>query len=144
MSTLSWISSLLSCLSYRKTWDFPALTISWASFLNPHPPNLSLYMHACSDAQSCLTLCNPMDCSPLVSSVNGIFLERILEWVTISSSRGFSQPRDETSVCCVSRIGRQILYLSHLGSPSLYIGILYLYLYISIHPCNYVYLYQCL
>ena len=31
-------------------------------------------------AQSCLTLCDPMDCSPPVSSVHGILQERILEW----------------------------------------------------------------
>ena len=39
-------------------------------------------------AQSCLTLCNPMDCSPPGSSAHGIFQVRKLEWVTISSSRG--------------------------------------------------------
>ena len=36
-------------------------------------------------AQSCLTLCDPMDCSLLVSSVHGIFQARILEWVAIPS-----------------------------------------------------------
>ena len=41
-------------------------------------------------AQFCLTLCNPMDCSLPGSSVHGIFLERILEWVAISFSKGFS------------------------------------------------------
>ena len=39
-------------------------------------------------AQSCLTLCNPMDCSPPGSSVHEIFQARILEWVAISFSRG--------------------------------------------------------
>ena len=34
--------------------------------------------------QSCLTLCNPTDCSPPGSSVHGIFQARILEWVAIS------------------------------------------------------------
>ena len=38
-------------------------------------------------AQSCLTLCNPMDCSPPGSSDNGILQARILEWVAISFSR---------------------------------------------------------
>ena len=41
-------------------------------------------------AKSCLTLCNPVDCSPPGSSVHGISLVRILEWVATSSSRGFS------------------------------------------------------
>ena len=45
-------------------------------------------------AQSCLTLCDPMDCSPPGSSVHGILQARILEWVAISFSRGSSQPRD--------------------------------------------------
>ena len=45
-------------------------------------------------AQSCLTLCNPMDCSLLGSSVHGIVQARILEGVVIPFSRGSSQPRD--------------------------------------------------
>ena len=49
-------------------------------------------------AQSCPTLCNPMDCSPPGSSVHGIFQTRILEWVAISFCRGSSQPRDHTRV----------------------------------------------
>ena len=67
-------------------------------------------------AQSCPTLWDSMDCSPPGSSVYGILLARILEWVAISSSRGSSQPRDQTHVYCVSCIGRQIHYhLSHQG-----------------------------
>ena len=49
-------------------------------------------------AQLCLTLCNPMDCSPPGSSVHGILHVRILEWVAILLSRGSSQPRDRTQV----------------------------------------------
>ena len=45
-------------------------------------------------AQSCLTLCNPMDGSPPGSSVHGIFQARVLQWVAISFSRGSSHPRD--------------------------------------------------
>ena len=47
-------------------------------------------------AQSCLTLCDPTDCSLPGSSVSGIFQTRVLEWVAISFSRGSSQPRDGT------------------------------------------------
>ena len=36
---------------------------------------------------SCLTLCDPMDCSLLVSSVRGILQARMLEWVVMPSSR---------------------------------------------------------
>ena len=45
-------------------------------------------------AQLCLTLCGPMDCSLLGSSIHGIFQARVLEWVAISFSGGSSQPRD--------------------------------------------------
>ena len=62
-----------------------------------------MYVHA--HTQLCLTLCNPMDCSPPGSPVHGIFQARILEWVSISFSRGSS--RDQSRISC---IGRQILY----------------------------------
>jgi len=54
--------------------------------------------------QSCLTLCNPMDCSLRGSSIHDILQARILEWIAISSSRGSSQPRDRTHVSCISCI----------------------------------------
>ena len=44
-------------------------------------------MHSCSVAQSSLTLCDPMDCSPPGSSVHGIFQARILEWLSISYAK---------------------------------------------------------
>ena len=40
--------------------------------------------------QSCLTLCDSMDCSPPGSSVRGLLQARILEWVAIPFSRGSS------------------------------------------------------
>ena len=46
--------------------------------------------------QSCLTLCNPMDCRPPGASVQWIFQERVLEWVAIPFSRGSCQPRYQT------------------------------------------------
>ena len=66
----------------------------------------------CMSAQSlqlCLTLCEPMDCSPPGSSVHGIFQARILEWVAIPSSRRSSRTRDRTHISCISCTGRQIL-----------------------------------
>ena len=53
-------------------------------------------------AQSCLTLCDPMHCSPPGSSVHGIPQARILEWVAISFSRGSPQPRDQTHQSCIA------------------------------------------
>ena len=52
-------------------------------------------------AQSCLTLCDPMDCSLPSSSVHGIVQARILEWVAISFSRGSSWPTDGTCISCI-------------------------------------------
>jgi len=49
-------------------------------------------------AQSCLTFCDPMDCSPPGSSVHGILQARILEWVAISFSRVSSWPWDRTQI----------------------------------------------
>ena len=57
-------------------------------------------------AQSCPTLCDPVDCSPPGSSVHGILQARILEWVAISFSRGSSWPRDQTWVSHIA--GRHI------------------------------------
>jgi len=59
--------------------------------------------------QSCLTCCNPVDCSPPGFSVHGILQARTVEWVAISFSRGFSQCRDWTCVSYISCLGRQIL-----------------------------------
>ena len=44
--------------------------------------------------QSCLILCDPMDCSSLGYSVHGILQARILEWVAFHSSRGSSLSRN--------------------------------------------------
>ena len=52
--------------------------------------------------QSCLTLCDPMDCSPPGFSIHGIFQAWVLEWVAIFFSRGSSRPRDWTQVSCIA------------------------------------------
>ena len=48
-------------------------------------------------AQSCLTLCNPID-----YTVHGILQARILEWVAFPFSRVSSQPRDQTQLSCIA------------------------------------------
>ena len=53
-------------------------------------------------AQSCPTLCNPMDCSLSGSSVHGIFQARVLEWIAIFFSRGSPWPRNRTRVSCIA------------------------------------------
>ena len=58
----------------------------------------------CLVTKLCLTVCDPMNCSP-GSPVCGIFQARILEWVGISFPRGSSWPRDRTYVFCTGRQG---------------------------------------
>ena len=53
-------------------------------------------------SQSCLTLCDPMDCSPPGSSVHGIIQARILQWVAMPFSRRSSEPRDWTPVSSIA------------------------------------------
>ena len=67
---------------------------SWRSFLRTHSEVKMLV------TQSCLTLCDPIDCNPPGSSVHGIRQARILEWVALSFSRGSSQPRKLNRVSC--------------------------------------------
>ena len=53
-------------------------------------------------AQLCLTLCDPVDCSPPGSPAKGILWARILEWVAMPSSRGSSRPRDRIRVSSIA------------------------------------------
>ena len=52
--------------------------------------------------QSCLTLCDPLDCSLPGSFVHEILQARILEWVAIPFSRGSSQPKDWIEVSYIA------------------------------------------
>ena len=62
--------------------------------------------------KSCPTLCNPMDCGPLGSSVHEILTDKNTGWVSVSFSRESSQLRDPTCVSCISR---HILYTEPPG-----------------------------
>ena len=68
-------------------------------------PWASTCMNVCEVAQSCPTLCDPIDCSLPHSFVHGIFQARVLERVAISFSMGSSQPRDRTWVSRI--VGRR-------------------------------------
>ena len=77
----------------------PALAGGFFTAEPPEKPSLktslsALYLFLSEVAQSCLTLCDPMDSSLPGSAVDGIIVERILEEAAISPSRGSSQPRD--------------------------------------------------
>ena len=62
-----------------------------------------------SVAQSCLTLCDPVDYSPRGFSVHGFLQARIPEWVAISFSRGSFPPKDQIHIA-----GR---FFTHTGKP---------------------------
>ena len=66
-------------------------------------------------ARLCLTLCNPMDCSPPGSSVHGVLQVRILEWGAMACSRGSSQTQGSNPGLPHCR--RILYHLSHQGSP---------------------------
>ena len=80
-------------------------TYSWITLLYSRNDHNSVKQYESEVAQSCPTLCNPMDCSLTGSSVHGIFQARVLERVAISFSTGSSQPRDRTWVSGI--VGRR-------------------------------------
>ena len=111
----TWVSCI-SCISRQvlyhcTTWEAPMLFYILKYYLFPchyiwlHPMlfkddrilySVMVYL------LSHVWLCDPMDCSPPGSSVCGIFLSRVLEWIVISSSWGPSWPRDWTWVSCIA------------------------------------------
>ena len=102
---MEYIVDLQCCVNF-------SCTTNWISYAWVHAKLL----------QSCLTLCDPMDCSPPGFSVHGIMQARILEWVAMPSSRGSSQPRDWTWVFCIAG---EFLTAEPPGKPQ---SVLYLYL----------------
>ena len=95
---LSWVSGKLNNVSKVTQWWEPEAIPG----LIPKPVEFHIYISMCLVTQSCLTLCDPMDCSLPGSSVCGISQARILEWVAMPSPRGSSQPRDQTQVSCIA------------------------------------------
>ena len=80
------------------------IQIAWwvTSFTLNLPLGLCIWKLKLLVAQLCLTLCNPMNCSPPGSSVHGIFQARILEWVASPSPGKSSRLRDQTWVSCMA------------------------------------------
>ena len=110
-----------SCLklpeNFLKRSNCPLLYL----FFFPHWPEFEcdgqavILGHEMCCVLSCFShvqLCSPMDCGPPGSSVHGILQARILERTAMLSSRGSSQPRDQTHISFVSCIGRWVLYHS--------------------------------
>ena len=81
------------------------------SLIRGMDPRKILCIYVCAKLlQSCPTLCDPVACSLRVSSVHEVHEARVLGWVAMPSSRGSSQLTDQTSISCISCIGRQVLY----------------------------------
>ena len=71
-----------------------------------HPEILSHFYNLMKvKVKLCPTLCDLIDCSLPGSSIRVIFQARVLEWVAISFSRGYTWPRDWTRVSCI--VGRR-------------------------------------
>ena len=84
--------------------------------------------------ESCPSLCDPMDCNPSGSSVHGILQATVLVWI-MPSSRGSSQPRDQTQVSWTA--GRFFLPFERLGKPIKQIHFKYLTLYFASNHHSY-------
>ena len=101
-------SRLASYLIFTKMWQ--GLSITYGHQFLPHLPFFRVaicFKRNCEKVkvlfpQLCPTLCNPKDYSLAGFSVHGISQARRLEWVAIPFSRGFSQPRDQTRVSCIT------------------------------------------
>ena len=68
---------------------------------------------------SCAHLFETMDCTLPGPSLHGIFPAKILEWVAMHSSKGSSQPKDQTCIFCVSWIAGGFFTVEPSGKPSL-------------------------
>ena len=104
----------LTKVCYQYTWFFcfffffplhPGISVIFLENAAPRDRNehtlilgklLLMFLGDMLGAQLCLTLCDPMDSSLLVSFVHGIPQTRILEWIAIPFSRGPPQPKDQT------------------------------------------------
>ena len=109
---------------------------------NDHPDDLicAWYIHMGLSApllQLCLTLCNPMDCSPPGSSVHGILWARILEWVTMLFSKDSSQARDQTQrlLCLLHLLHWRLSFYHWATGEAMYICV---YIYIMFYVIFYI------
>ena len=105
MSKFSWFVGYLAGVPGIACWNGkppPSLTLELVS-----EPSLCVCVCVCVCvlvAQSCPTLCDPMDSSLPDFSVHRILQARILEWIAIPFSRRTSQPRGQTLVSYITGI----------------------------------------
>ena len=107
--------TLTECLTRKKKKNSLSLSLSLYIYIYTHThTHTHIYAQL---IQSCLTLCDPMDCRLPGSSAHGIFQARILEWDALSFSRGSSWPRDWTTSPTSPALQVDSFPLSHWGSP---------------------------
>ena len=84
----------------KQWWSFTRQWLGPISPFNERKGEYSQGMSAvlCLVVQSCLTLWDPMDCSPPYSSIRGTLQARTLEWVAMPSPKGSSLSRNRTQV----------------------------------------------
>ena len=101
---MRWPKYLSFSFSIFPSKEIPGLIsfrMDWLDLLAVQGTLKSLLQHH-SSLQSCLILCNPMNCSLPGFYVHGILQARILELVVISFFRGSSLPSDQTHVSCLA------------------------------------------
>ena len=98
----SWLTtSQMSCCLLTAA-ACPLIQLALVTFPSPPTSYTAFLVLPSVISLSCLTLCDPLDCSPPGSSVYGILQARILEWIAMPFSRGASWPRDWTWVAHIA------------------------------------------
>ena len=128
----------LICQQTDRRWGYVLKTHLWCFHDCWSEKSLNTNKYVCAKSlQSCLTLCDPVDYSPPVSSFHGILQRRILEWVAMPSSRGSSQPRDWTHIFCIAGV----LFTSWASREAHSSLSLSIYIYIYCRPVSlYIYI----
>ena len=105
---LKWITTRIYCIAQGTL-----LNVMW----EPRWEGVWGRWHACLLAQSCLTLCDPLDCSSPGSFVYGILQARIVDWVPMPSSRDLPDPGIESASLCLLHCRRTLCPGSLQKSP---------------------------
>ena len=118
--SILWVNFSLTCWCSLKAKAFNLDTVQFTYFFLLFFMLLVSYLSCyCLVAKSCLTHCDPMDCSTPGSSIRGILQARILEGTAISFSRGFFWPRDWTHI---SSLAGGFFTTQPPGKPSSYLS----------------------
>ena len=116
---LSWMVFYLFCSSLNNLLlrSYNQLIYEFSGFLIKSCSMNLFALYVCSVAQLCLTLCNPMDCCQLGSSVHGILQARILEWLPFPPPGDLPNLGIYLQLLDILHFQADSLPLSHLGSP---------------------------